>query len=492
MIPDTANFLGQVRQAAENGATIIQLREKNLSTRDFIQRANEVLHITRPLGIPLIINDRVDVALAVDADGVHVGQDDMPARLVRQLIGENKILGVSCSSPEETREVCDQGVADYVGLGTCYPTNTKDVKNVVGPIGIRKLLQVLNKFSGHGSHKRIQSVAIGGINHTNAAKVLYQCAIPNCGIDGVAVVSCIMASTDATAASKGLLEAMKAPTPWIQSTIGSEVSLPFQARPLVHHVTNNVVKNFSANVTLAIGASPIMSELSAEFEEFAALPLPVSFVVNLGTPSPALMEVFLAGIKAYNKTGLPIIFDPVAAGSTSKRLEASRVLLNAGQFSVIKGNVGEIMAMEKLTSSYVLPETQQVTMQGVDSLATLADDHICAIATRVSRDFKCVVVVTGVTNFIVNANTGADVEVHRIAGGHELMGSVTGTGCSLGSVIGAFIAFSHSAKLDMTSAVVLAVQLYNIAGKKAGEISQGPGSFAQNFLDALSNEAKGL
>lgn len=492
MIPDSATFLGQVRQAAENGATIIQLREKHLSTREFIQRAKDVLAITRPLGIPLIINDRVDVALAVDADGVHVGQDDMPAKLVRELIGSDKIIGVSCCSPEETREVCDQGVADYVGLGTCYPTNTKDVKNVVGPIGIRKLLQVLNKYTGNGSQKRIQSVAIGGINHTNAAKVLYQCAIPNCGIDGVAVVSCIMANKDATAATKGLIEAMKAPTPWIQSVVGTTVPIPFQSRPLVHHVTNNVVKNFSANVTLAIGASPIMSELSAEFEEFATLSLPVSFIVNLGTPNSALMDVFLAGIKAYNKTGRPIVFDPVAAGSTSKRLEASRVLLNAGQFSVIKGNVGEIMAIDKLTSSFIEPETQQVTMQGVDSLATLSDDDICTIATRVSRDFKCIVVVTGITNFIVNANTGADVEVHRIAGGHELMGSVTGTGCSLGSAIGAYIAYAHSAKLDMTSAVVLAVQLYNAAGKRAGEMSQGPGSFAQNFLDALAEESKGL
>lgn len=491
MIPASATFLGQVRQAAENGATIIQLREKNLSTRDFIQRAKEVLEITRPLGIPLIINDRVDVALAVDADGVHVGQDDMPAKLVRELIGSDKILGVSCTSPEETREVCDEGVADYVGLGTCYPTNTKDVKNVIGPIGIRKLLQVLNKYAGHESRKRIQSVAIGGINHTNAAKVLYQCAIPNCGIDGVAVVSCIMANKDVTAASKGLVEAMKAPTPWIQSTVGTEIRLPFQARPLVHHVTNNVVKNFNANVTLAIGASPIMSELSTEFEEFAALSLPVSFVVNLGTPSPALMDVFLAGIKAYNKTGHPIVFDPVAAGSTSKRLEASKVLLNAGQFSVIKGNVGEIMAIEKLTSSYVALDSQQVTMQGVDSLVTLSDDSVCAIATRVSKDFKCVVVVTGVTNFVVNANTGAEVEAHKIAGGHELMGSVTGTGCSLGSAIGAFIASAHLAKIDMTSAVVLAVQLYNTAGRRAGLMSHGPGSFAQNFLDALAEEAKG-
>ncbi|WPK24319.1 hypothetical protein PUMCH_001587 [Australozyma saopauloensis] len=491
MVPDTSTFLDQVKLAAENGATIIQLREKKLLTRDFVQRAQKVLEITRPRGIPLIINDRVDVALAVDADGVHVGQDDMPAAVVRELIGPNKILGVSCCSPEETRAVCEEGVADYVGLGTCYPTNTKDVKSVVGPIGIRKSLQVLRDHSQN--NKRIESVAIGGINHTNVAKVLLQCSLGNFnekyGVDGVAVVSCIMAAKDAAVASVNLLKAIQTSSPLEVKTLDSEYNYSeFPQKPMVHHITNNVVKNFSANVTLSIGASPIMSEFAPEFGELSGLRLPVSLLINLGTPSPATMEVFLAGLSAYNGAGKPTLFDPVAAGATLQRLEASKALLNAGQFTVIKGNVGEIMALDKLTSEYIASESAEPTMQGVDSLATLLASDVLALAKRVSAEFKSIVVITGKENFVVNAFGSSEVNTYRIAGGHELMGSVTGTGCSLGSVICAYLAIAQNTGKDMTLAVAAAVKYYNEAGAKAGLLSKGPGTFTKNFMDALSGE----
>lgn len=489
MVPSGCSFLDQVQLAVDNGVTLVQLREKKLLTRDFIQRARDVLQITRPRGIPLIINDRVDVALAVDADGVHVGQDDMPATTVRKLIGPGKILGVSCGTPQETQAVCDEAVADYVGLGTCYPTSTKNVKSVVGPIGIRKLLHVLNQHASKAGAKRIESVAIGGINHTNVAKVLFQCAIGPLCLDGVAIVSCVMASNDAKAASQTFVEAMKAAAPWIERSSESSLKLPFTNKPLVHHITNNVVKNFSANVTLAIGASPIMSELSSEFEEFAALQLPVGLLVNLGTPNTVLMDVFLSALKAYNNTGKPILFDPVAAGATPQRLEASRVLLNAGQFSVIKGNLGEIMAIEKLTSAYEVPEKAEVLMQGVDSLAALSDQDVCRIAARVSTDFRCIVVVTGKENFVVDASK-KEIKSCRVPGGNSLMGSVTGTGCSLGSVITAFIAHAYYEKMDMYTAVLSAVKLYNYAGRHvSGEVS-GPGSFASAFLDSLHSVSK--
>lgn len=494
MIPEGASFLGQVRLAVENGATIVQLREKNILSREFVERAREVLEITRPRGIPLIINDRVDVALAVDAEGVHVGQDDMPATLVRKLIGPDKILGVSCSSPEETRQVCEEGVADYVGLGTCYPTSTKDVKNVIGPIGIRKLLKVLKKHADSGND-RIASVAIGGINHSNAARVLHQCQVTakgeTFGIDGVAIVSCIMAASDAARASKSLVLAM---TAWnnfgLKVLHEKEISRRqkrffLEVKPLVHHITNNVVKNFSANVTLAIGASPIMSELTSEFDELANLPLAVALLINLGTPNSTSMDVFLAGLRAYNRAGRPVVFDPVGAGATPQRLEACRALLNAGQFTVIKGNAGEIMALEKLTSSYVPPNSAETTMRGVDSVSSATEAETIEIASRVSADFKCIVVVTGKTDYVVN---GLEHPPHYslFEGGHELMGSVTGTGCSLGSAIAAFCAFAQWQGIDTLLGVADAIQVYKGAGAEAGQSCSGPGSFAQKFLDALS------
>lgn len=481
MVPATSTFLDQVTKAVENGVTVLQLREKTLLTREFILRAKNVLEITRAHGIPLIINDRVDVALAVDADGVHVGQDDMPAAEVRKLIGPNKIIGVSCASPEETAAVCAEGIATYVGLGTYYPTSTKEVKQVVGPIGINKMLLILHDHSKRNGVD-IASVAIGGINHSNVAKVLYQCECFEYKLDGVAVVSCIMAADDATSASKLFVEAMHKLCPWVmESPDAKGVPFPFEQKPLVHHITNNVVKNFSANVTLAIGASPIMSELAEEFPDFAALPTPGSLVINLGTPTPELLKVFLAGLNEYNKMGKPVLLDPVAAGASSARMKACRTLLNSGQFDVIKGNLGEIMAIGELSSSYVPPENDSVTMQGVDSLANRPEKEIARMALHVSANFKCIVVVTGAVNYIADSRRG---QVYALNGGSEKMGSVTGTGCALGSVLGAFIACAKYQNKELIDSVILALQSYNYAGEKAASFS-APGTFAASFLDQL-------
>lgn len=483
MVPDSNTFLEQVKNAVDNGATIIQLREKNISTLDFIERAKQVLEITRPKGIPLIINDRVDVALAVDADGVHVGQDDMPAKLARKLIGEDKILGVSCGNKMETTQVCEEGVADYVGLGTLYPTQTKEVKSVCGPIGIRSLLQVLQKYKQKG--RTIKSVAIGGINDKNAAKVMFQCLVPGHKVDGVAVVSCIMASRESAKATRDLYDAIKAKVPWTWSDVGKLTAS--DRKPLVHHITNNVVKNFSANVTLAIGASPIMSELPEEYEEFASLPTPVSLLINLGTPSPQLMEVFLHGLTTYNKYGAPVIFDPVAAGASKARLEACRILLNAGYFSVIKGNLGEIMALDKLVSSHI-DESNQSLMQGVDSLIKADHAAVKVLCKRVAREFQTVVVVTGEYNYIYDGSKEHDGAPSIVQGGSRYMGLITGTGCSLGSVIAAKVALAKDQKSDIAHAVEEAVRLYNRAGELAAKDVEGPGSFMVLFLNELSRQ----
>ncbi|RLV94196.1 Thiamine biosynthetic bifunctional enzyme [Spathaspora sp. JA1] len=486
MIPESSTFLKQVEAAINNGATIVQLREKNLSTLDFITRAKQVHELTKSKGIPLIINDRVDIALAIDAEGVHVGQDDMPAELVRKLIGNDKILGVTCSIPEEAEEVVKQGFADYVGLGTVYQTNTK--KNVTdpegtGPIGIRKMLRVLQKYNKNQT-KKINSVAIGGINHSNADKVMYECAVEGERIDGVAVVSCIMASEDAGRATKDLLNIIKTPPKWARK---SSISVSAEkirehvcaSHPLVHHITNNVVKNFSANVTLAIGASPIMSELAEEFHEFASGMDTIALVLNLGTPTSQLMSVFKTAIQEYNKFGKPIVFDPVACGATKARLDASRKLLNSGHMSVIKGNVGEIQGIWKLTSSYSETTSgDDSLMRGVDSIAELSEDKIIQIGKEVSTDFKTVVVITGKVNYIIE---GED-KLAICEGGSKLMGLVTGSGCSLGSILAAFLAARY---VDTFTAVVEATKLYNEAGKKAAANSSTPGSFMISFVDEL-------
>ncbi len=182
-----------VEQAILGGATIVQLREKTASTSEFVKLAQEVLAITRQYGVPLIINDRIDVMLAVNADGTHVGQEDMPATMARKLIGPEKILGVSVETVAEAQAAVAGG-ADYLGAGAVFATPTKaDAGRPIGLEGLRRIKE----------SAAIPVVAIGGINAGNLQEVL------ETGVDGVALVSAIFGReeiNDATAILATLLK----------------------------------------------------------------------------------------------------------------------------------------------------------------------------------------------------------------------------------------------------------------------------------------------
>lgn len=179
----------QVIQAAiRGGATIVQYREKNASTRQMIDDALALLDLCRAHGVPLIINDRVDVALAVDADGVHVGPDDMPASLARKVIGRDKILGVSAGNVDEARAAIADG-ADYLGVGAIFATSSK--ADAGAPIGIQGLLQIVHVGT-------LPIVGIAGVNTSNAAGVI------RCGAVGVAVISAIVGAEDVERATREL------------------------------------------------------------------------------------------------------------------------------------------------------------------------------------------------------------------------------------------------------------------------------------------------
>lgn len=177
-----------VEQAILGGVTLVQLREKDASTREFYEQALEVKRITETYNIPLIINDRLDIAQAVDAEGVHLGQSDMPLIAARNILGKNKIIGISVGSVEEALEAEKNG-ADYVGIGTIFFTGTK--KDIDIPIGIEGLRSVYNSIN-------IPAVAIGGINENNFREVL------SIGIDGISIVSAILGKSDIKAAAKAL------------------------------------------------------------------------------------------------------------------------------------------------------------------------------------------------------------------------------------------------------------------------------------------------
>ncbi|CAI0439393.1 unnamed protein product [Linum tenue] len=166
-----------VKEAIKGGATIIQLREKDAETRKFIETAKACLKICRPYKVPLLINDRIDVALASDADGVHVGQSDMPARVARSLLGPDKVIGVSCKTVEQAHQAWLDG-ADYIGCGGVYPTSTKANNSTVGLDGLKTICLA----------SKLPVVAIGGINASNAITVL---GIGPPNLKGVAVVSTV-------------------------------------------------------------------------------------------------------------------------------------------------------------------------------------------------------------------------------------------------------------------------------------------------------------
>ena len=169
------DFLKKVEEACRSGVTLVQLREKECSTREYYELATKVKDITDKYHIPLIIDDRVDVCLAVNASGVHIGADELPVEVVRNMIGNDKILGVTAKTVERALEAEKNG-ADYLGVGAIYPTTTKVITQ---PTSIKTLKAIATTVS-------IPIVAIGGIKEDNMEP------LEGTGIAGVAIVSEIM------------------------------------------------------------------------------------------------------------------------------------------------------------------------------------------------------------------------------------------------------------------------------------------------------------
>ena len=182
-------FLNIIEEAIKGGTTIVQLREKTASTKEFYELALRVKEITSRYGVPLLINDRIDIALAVDSEGVHIGQDDMPADIAREIIGDDKILGVSASTVEEAKKA-EMDSADYIGSGAVFPTATKDDADSVSKEELKEIVDSID----------IPVVAIGGITVKNAN------TLKGSGIAGFSVVSAIMSAEDPKEASRKLKE----------------------------------------------------------------------------------------------------------------------------------------------------------------------------------------------------------------------------------------------------------------------------------------------
>ncbi len=185
-------FLRRVRAALEGGVTLIQLREKNKSTRDYINLAERVHEITKELKVPLIIDDRVDVMLAVDAEGVHMGAEDMPLEAARRIIGPDKILGATTKTVEAAKAAYKAG-ADYLGVGAIYPTTTK----------VKTVLTSTETLSKICDEVPIPVNAIGGLNPGNMD------VLRGIDIAGVCAVTAIMKAQDPKKAAEEMLKKFK-------------------------------------------------------------------------------------------------------------------------------------------------------------------------------------------------------------------------------------------------------------------------------------------
>ena len=185
---DVEKFLKTIEEGIKGGVSVVQIREKTAETLDFYNLALKVKEITSKYDVPLIINDRVDVALAIDAEGVHVGQSDMPCDVTRKLVGPDKIVGVSAATIEEAKKAENDG-ADYIGTGAVFPTATKDDAPKITKKDLKEVVESIN----------IPVVAIGGITIENASELI------DTGISGLSVVSAIMGSDDPKKSSEKLL-----------------------------------------------------------------------------------------------------------------------------------------------------------------------------------------------------------------------------------------------------------------------------------------------
>ena len=186
------DFLRRTEAALQGGVTLLQLREKNRTTREYLSLAEKVHELTRRYGVPLLIDDRLDVAMAMDAEGVHLGQSDLPIHMARRILGPDKIVGATAKTVPQATEAYEQG-ADYLGVGAIYPTTTKVKTVLTSTDTLRDICKAVP----------IPVNAIGGLNKTNIDVL---CGIP---IAGICVVSAIMKADDPRQAAVDLRDRAK-------------------------------------------------------------------------------------------------------------------------------------------------------------------------------------------------------------------------------------------------------------------------------------------
>jgi len=241
----------------------------------------------------------------------------------------------------------------------------------------------------------------------------------------------------------------------------SDLAAIRERKPLVHQITNYVVMNETANATLAIGALPVMAHAPQEVEEMASAAS--ALVLNIGTLSDEWIEAMIAAGLAANAAGVPVVLDPVGAGATEYRTDTCRRLLEVLELAVVRGNSAEIATLAG----------RPAEIRGVEAIGANGGPDL---AREAAKSLGCVVAVTGPVDHVSDGET-----VNSVANGHELMATVTGTGCMSTAITGCFLGVQPHALTAATGALVA----FGVAGEDAAESAKGPGSFHVALYDAL-------
>jgi hydroxyethylthiazole kinase len=245
---------------------------------------------------------------------------------------------------------------------------------------------------------------------------------------------------------------------------GTTLGLIRERKPLVHQITNYVVMNETANATLALGALPVMAHAREEVEEMVGLA--GALVLNIGTLSPHWVEAMVAAGRAANAAGTPVVLDPVGAGATRYRTDTAKRILTEVDVTVLRGNQGEVATLVGVAAE----------VRGVESIG--AGDEPAELARTAGRTLGLVASVTGAVDHVSDGE-----RVVAVANGHELLASVTGTGCMSSAVTGCFLAAKPEEPLE---AAAEALAAFGVAGEEAARDAKGPGSFHVGLYDALA------
>lgn len=465
----------QVEEALRGGATMVQLREKELQGEALEQEAREILALCRQYGVPLLINDDVMLAKKIGADGVHVGQDDMSAAKARELLGEDAIIGVTARTVEQAVAAQEAG-ADYLGSGAVFGTSTKKDAKPMDPAYFQQICESVS----------IPVVAIGGVTLDNIRE------LEGRKMSGFAIVSGIFAAEDIETRTRDLWKAaQELCLPGQVSRLKMEI---LRRHPVVQCITNIVTVNDCANALLAVGASPTMAHHPEEMEEFAAVC--DALVCNMGA-TESLEAMMAAGKADTAGPSRPVVIDPVGCATSAFRRRKCLELIDAVHPACIRGNGAEIRALATdhrtargVDDLFLQEKTEGPADKNGQSGAEISEDQPSSdfslseetvrCARQLSRMTGAIVIASGETDYVVCGD-----RVYSVRGGSAWMTRVTGTGCMLSVLLGAFLSVENNA---LSAAACCGIM--NVCAERAQEHTAaehgGTGTFRVHLIDELS------